>query len=189
MTTSDASRQVRRVPDRVPDASPAFRDVFEENFDYVWNTLRHLGARTADLEDLAQEVFVRVHERFDEYEPSRPVRPWLFAFAFRLVAGHRRLARNRVETIGLPKEPAATGMPADEQMVIGEDRALALAALGSIDVERRAVFVLHELDEVPIPQVADALGIPTNTAYSRLRVARKEFAAAAARLRRARGER
>ena len=172
-----------------PDARPAFREMFEENFDYVWNTLRHLGARTADLEDLAQEVFVRVHERFAEYDASRPVRPWLFAFAFRLVAGQRRLARNRLERIGLGSEPVATALPADQQMALGEDRALALAALDSIDVERRAVFVLHELDEVPIPEVAEALGIPVNTAYSRLRVARVEFAAAASRLRRARGER
>jgi len=53
MTSSHESRQVQRVLSPPPDARPAFREMFEENFDYVWNTLRHLGARTADLEDLA----------------------------------------------------------------------------------------------------------------------------------------
>ena len=56
-----------------------------------------------------------------------------------------------------------------------ELRALIATALESIDMVRRGVFILHELDARPMAEIADALGIPLNTAYSRLRVAREEF--------------
>jgi RNA polymerase sigma-70 factor (ECF subfamily) len=62
-----------------------------------------------------------------------------------------------------------------------------LEALDAIDLDRRAVFVLYEIDGVTMDEIARSLGIPVNTAYSRLRVARGEFAAAVKRLKR--GER
>jgi RNA polymerase sigma-70 factor (ECF subfamily) len=187
MTSVSESRQERGVTLRTSGERSDFRAIFDDNFDYVWNTLRYLGVRTADLEDVTHEVFVRVHQRFDERDPSRAVRPWLFAFAFRVAAGHRRRAHNHNEVVGLTREPPDPAQPLDEQIIAKEERELAFAAVQSIDIDRRAVFVMHELDEIPIPEIATALGIPTNTAYSRLRIARGEFNAAAARLRRVLG--
>jgi RNA polymerase sigma-70 factor (ECF subfamily) len=168
---------------------PEFRALFDEHFDYVWNSLRHLGVRAGDVEDLTQEVFVRIHARLGDYDPARPLRPWIFAFAYRVASDYRRLTRQRLEVVGVRSEPAARTRDAEEQLALREDRALALAALDAVELDRRAVFVLHVLDERPIPEVAEALGIPTNTAYSRLRLAREDFAAAAKRLRAARGDR
>lgn len=51
-------------------------------------------------------------------------------------------------------------------------------ALDVLDLDKRAVFVLHDLDDTPIPEIARALGIAEGTAYSRLRAARSEFTAA-----------
>jgi RNA polymerase sigma-70 factor (ECF subfamily) len=166
-----------------------FRVIFEEHFTYVWNSLRHFGVRTNDLEDLAHEVFFRVHERLDDYEPSRPLRPWLFAFAFRVASAHHRLAHHRAEVTGTESDPADDGLPADEVLIRREERELALQGLAAVELGRRAVLVLHEIDETPIPEIARALGIPTSTAYSRLRLARQDFNAAVKRLRLTRGER
>jgi RNA polymerase sigma-70 factor (ECF subfamily) len=177
------------VQAHAPVAPPDFRTIFEEHFDYVWNSLWHFGVPASDLEDLANEVFLRVHERLDAYDPARPIRPWLFAFAFRVASGHRRLTRRRNEVLDAAPEALDRGVPADEALALRQDAALANRALDAIPLERRAVFVLHELDDVSIPLVAEALGIPTATAYSRLRVARQEFEAAVSRLRRARGDR
>jgi RNA polymerase sigma-70 factor (ECF subfamily) len=171
------------------EVRPAFRAIFEEHFDYVWNTLKHLGVRDADLEDLAHEVFLRVHERIEDYDESRPIKPWLFAFAFRVASGHRRLARHRLEVLGIAVDPHDPSLPADEVLASRRDGELAAAALDSVEIDRRAVFMLHDLDEVPIPQVAAALGIPLGTAYSRLRLAREEFQKSAQRLRLTRGAR
>jgi RNA polymerase sigma-70 factor (ECF subfamily) len=183
------SGQVSAVQARLAVVPPDFRTLFDEHFSYVWNSLRHFGVRSDDLEDLAHEVFLRVHERIGEYDPARPLRPWLFAFAYRVAAAHRRLARHRVEVIGAEVDPPDSGARADEALVDREDGELALKALDAIEIDRRAVFVLHELDGVAIPEVAGALGILTSTAYSRLRLARQEFNVAAKRLRLVRGDR
>jgi RNA polymerase sigma-70 factor (ECF subfamily) len=168
-------------------ARPDLGAVFDEHFDYVWNALRRLGAREADLEDLVQEVFLRVHLRRGQYDATRPIRPWLFGFAFRVAADYRRLARHRVEAPYEPFEAVDPAPPADRHVEGREEHALVQAALEAVELERRAVFVLHDLDEVPVPAIAETLGIPLNTAYSRLRLAREEFAAAAKRLRKATG--
>ena len=54
-----------------------FRTVFDTQFEYVWHTLRRLGVRDADLKDQTQEVFLVVHQLFDDYDRARPIRPWL----------------------------------------------------------------------------------------------------------------
>jgi RNA polymerase sigma-70 factor (ECF subfamily) len=160
--------------------------LFEEQFDYVWDSLRRLGTRPADLEDLVHEVFLRVHGRLSEYDGSRPVRPWLFGFAFRVASEHRRLARHRIEVLDSSSEAVDPGRPADEGVHAGEERALVEQALARVDLDQRAVLLMHDVDEVPIPQVARELGIPVNTAYSRLRLGRESFASAVARLQKAR---
>ena len=174
---------------RAPSLAPELGRIFDEQFAYVWGTLRRLDVREADLEDQAHEVFMRVHARLAEYDPSRPIRPWLFAFAYRVASDYRRLARHRIEVLGAVPETADPGLPADAAIQAAQDRALVTAALDSVEIERRAVLMLHEIDEVPVPQIAQALGIPVGTAYSRLRLARQELAAALARLRKQRGDR
>ena len=181
-----------RRPLRTPDdegRSARFRAVFESNFDYVWLSLRRLGVHERDLEDVAQDLFVRVHGRFDDYDPSRPIRPWLFAFAVRCASDWRRLARHRVEVLGAPSqgEPACGSPGAEAGMAHAEEVALVHQALEQVALERRAVVILYELDEVPMKEIAAALGIPLFTAYSRLRVGREELTAAIRRLQSERG--
>jgi RNA polymerase sigma-70 factor (ECF subfamily) len=167
--------------------TPDLGAIFDEYFDYLWNALRRLGVREADLEDLVHDVFLKIHLRRDDYDSTRPIRPWLFGFAYRVASDYRRLARHRVEVHHSPTEVVDPERPVDERIEIAEERALLDSALESVDIDRRAVLVLHDLDEVPVPSIAEAFGIPLNTAYSRLRLGRAEFAAAAKRLRKVRG--
>ena len=158
------------------------RRIFDGDFDYVWASLRRLGVADRDLEDLSQEVFVQVYRKIDDYDPARPIRPWLFGFTFRCASDWRRRAWRRLEVLGVASEPAATTPGAEETMARAEDVDLALRALECVDIERRAVFILYELDGYPMKEIAESLGIPVFTGYSRLRVAREEFEAAAQRL-------
>ena len=84
------------------------RAVYDEHFDYVWHTLRRLGVRAADLEDLAHDVFVAFHRTRATYDPSRPIRPWLFGIAFRVSSDHRRRARHRYEVVAERDTPDAS---------------------------------------------------------------------------------
>jgi RNA polymerase sigma-70 factor (ECF subfamily) len=160
--------------------------LFDEQFDYLWNTLRRLGVRDADTEDLVHEVFLKIYQRRAQYDPGRPLRPWLFGFAHRVAADYRRLARNRFEVLVTPADAANAPAP-EEGIEARERKALVYAALQSVELERRAVLVMHDLDGVTIPEIARTMEIPVNTAYSRLRLAREDLAAAARRMHKAEG--
>lgn len=162
-----------------------FRDLFAREVSYVYATMRRLGVRESDLPDQTQEVFATVHALLDDFDRSRPVRPWLFGIAYRVASRYKRLACNARE---VPSEIADDALldkaPHPEQRALhAEEIDVAIAALQSIALSRRGVFVMSEIDGVPVPEIARSLDIPVNTAYSRLRLARGEFAAALARLR------
>jgi len=165
-----------------------FAALYEAELTHVWHSLRRFGVRPADLEDLCHDVFVVFYRARHRYDPARPVRPWLSGIAFRVASEHRRRACNRHELPGEPPPLPALDPPADERMALHEEQALVLAALQTLSDERRAVLIMHDLDEQAMPEIAEALGWPLNTAYSRLRLARAEFAAAVQRRRAARRE-
>jgi RNA polymerase sigma-70 factor (ECF subfamily) len=164
------------------DLAAQFEAIFEAELPYVWTSLRRLGVAARDLEDVAHELFLAVYRALPESDTSRPQRPWLFAFAVRFAADYRRLARHRTELLGDKEPPPHHSKSSEELMILADREALVLRALEALDPDRRAVFVLHELDEVPMNDIAVALGIPANTGYSRLRVAREEFVTSVRRL-------
>ncbi|HEY2404628.1 MAG TPA: RNA polymerase sigma factor [Polyangiaceae bacterium] len=168
---------------------PDFETLFQEEVSYVWNVLRRLGVSERDLEDLTQQVFLQVYRQLAQYDPRRPLRPWLFCFALRAASNHRRLSRHRIE-LQVPPPDVADPAPGPDERLIGlEDRELAERALSQVPLERRAVLLLHEVDGQSIPAIADALSMPVNTAYSRLRLARQDYEKSVARLRLQRGDR
>lgn len=166
---------------------PAFRELFDTHFAYVWSVLRRLGVREADVEDRTHEVFLNVHRKLADYDTTRPIRPWLFGFAFRVASHHRRSEQRRREVFGLDvavEDPAAA---ADTQLMKHEERSLLTTALETLNIDQRAVVIMHDWDGEPIPEVARAMGIPLNTAYSRLRHARAALAEAVKRCSKQRG--
>ena len=174
---------VRQVdPDGSKDNEARFRVIFETGFDYIWNTVRRLGVAPSDLEDVSHDVLLDVYRKIDTYDPERPLKPWLFAFSFRAASEYHRRRRVRGE-VRESVEAIDTSPLVEERLVECENRALVATALESLDLDRRAVFVLHDLDDVPVPEIARTLNIPLNTAYSRLRVARERFVKALRRLR------
>jgi RNA polymerase sigma-70 factor (ECF subfamily) len=159
-----------------------FRTIFELEVGYVMRTLRRLGVAPADLEDLAHDVFLAVHQRLDSYDPARALRPWLFGFAFRVASHYRRKAGRETALDHVERVVDAADGP-DALLEKEARRKLVLAGLDAIELSRRAVFVLHELDGVTCEEIARTLAIPVGTAYSRLRLARQDFSAAMNRLR------
>ncbi|MFO0677082.1 MAG: sigma-70 family RNA polymerase sigma factor [Polyangiaceae bacterium] len=171
------------------DDGVPFRALFDAEYRYVHRVLRRLGVRDSDVEDVAHEVFLAVHGKFGQWDRSRPVRPWLFGFAFHAASSWRRSRRHRVEQGGDDVDGIADGLPADEAMARADEARLVALALESVDFERRAILVAHELEEIPVKEIAVTFQLPINTVYSRLRVGRQEFADAVTRIRLRRGER
>jgi RNA polymerase sigma-70 factor (ECF subfamily) len=166
-----------------------FDSVYQSELRYVWNTLRRLGVRARDLEDLTHDVFIVVFRRQEEFQTGRAIRPWLFGISFRIASDYRRSARFQREVEGENIDLADDAPSAEDQVATNESRKLVLEALETLDFDRRAVFVMHDLDGHSMPEIHDVLSVPLNTLYSRLRLARQDFAAAVRRIRARGGER
>jgi RNA polymerase sigma-70 factor (ECF subfamily) len=173
---------LRLVPRPAPSitADEACLGAFQQELDYVHRSLRRLGTSPSEVEDLAQDLFLALRRSWCEYDPSRPLRPYLFAFAFRIAAAHQR-KRHREVALGIGEVDDPRPGP-EETLQSKQARALVLAALNRIPLPRRAVLVMHELDDVPVAEVASVLSIPLFTVYSRLRKARRELETAIRRL-------
>ena len=164
---------------------PSFDAVYAEHFAFVWRTLRRFGVRESHLDDAAQETWVVVHRRLASFEGRSSLRTWLVGIAVRVASDHRRWRRRKDPHDPMPDDPpfAAPGVSPEGAAERAQAARCLDALLDTIPEERRAVFVLTELEGMSAPEVSEALGIPLNTVYSRLRVARSEFETAAARLR------
>ena len=172
---SEALRPSVEAPKEASLLSTELQAIYRAEFHYVFHTLRRLGVRDKELEDVTHDVMLTVHRRLPDYDRSRPLRPWLFGIAYRIATDHKRLARHSREVTGPSMEPADTRRIPDEQLEEEQTRRLVLQALEVIELDRRAILIMHDLDGHRMPEISDELGIPLNTAYSRLRQARKEF--------------
>lgn len=160
-------------------------EAFEREFDYVYETLKRLGAGPSEVEDLAQDVFIVLYRHWRTLDTSRPLRPYLFGVAFRIMCAHRRRRRRETPYPDINIDDDRAG---PEALLQGKEAtALMLAALERVPLSRRAVLVMHELDDVPVSDVARQLSITRFGAYARLRKGRRELAAALRRLTRGKG--
>jgi RNA polymerase sigma-70 factor (ECF subfamily) len=158
------------------------RRIYEEEFTRVWHSLRRHGVPERHLEDAAHEVFTVLYRRLPELDRSRPLGPYLSGIAARVAADLRKRASERYEVPSDQIEQADTGRSPEELLAGAERQRLVGRALEALSHDQRAVFVMHELEGHAIPDVAAALAINLNTAYSRLRLARASFTQAARRL-------
>ena len=172
-------RLVHSGPPLVSRADSCF-DAFEREFDYVFETLRRLGAGPNEVEDLAQDVFMVLHRHWLTFDTSRPLRPYLFGVAFRIVRAHRR---RRARETPRPTITIEDDTASPETLLQSKQATeILLAALKRVPLSRRAVVIMHDLDEVPMDDVARQLSIGRFGAYARLRKGRRELSASVRRL-------
>jgi RNA polymerase sigma-70 factor (ECF subfamily) len=179
LSDSEQSLPTHRGGNPARDARSAdFADIYQTYFDFVWRSLRRLGVIEHELDDVAQEVFLVVHKRLDDFEGRSSVRTWLFGIVLRVASQHRRTARRRPEH-SLPADlPERRSSDPHEATVQAQTRQLVYELLDELDYDKRVVLVLAELEQMTAPEIAESLSLSVNTVYSRLRAARREFEAA-----------
>jgi RNA polymerase sigma-70 factor, ECF subfamily len=172
--TPDSTKALRPALVSVLHAEPerasarcTTRQLFEAHGGFVLRLVRRLGVRASDVEDVTQEVFMIAHRRIADLHGEEQARSWLFGIARRVVANHLRKSNRR-------REQPVTDMPVEasfdpaETLQLNRDRALLERALSRLDPDKRAVFVLFELEGLAMHEIAELVGCPLNTAYSRL---------------------
>lgn len=161
---------------------PSFETVYDEYFKFVWRSLRRLGVPMPALDDAVQEVFLIVHRRLPEFEYRSSLKTWLFGIALN-VSQHaiRSAVRHRKDRLPCPQ--SVDEATPQEALLRAEALGLLYRTLNELSHERRAAFVMAELEQLSAPEIAEATGLPLNTVYSRLRLARRDFEAVLKRLR------
>ncbi len=134
------------------------------------------------MDDATQEVFLIAFQRHREFEGRSSYRTWLYGIAFHVA---KRAARAKARSAEEPFDESwidTTGLSPQEALARAQAVQRLYAVLQELEHDRRAVFVMTELEQMSAPEIAELMGTPLNTVYSRLRAARKDFDAALKRL-------
>jgi RNA polymerase sigma-70 factor (ECF subfamily) len=159
-----------------------FESVYSDHFAFVWRMARRLGVPDASVDDVVQDVFLVLHRRLDEYDGRASVRSWLFGILSLVVNDYRRRHRRKAAPC-VPSPPdwgsdiaAASAEPSPAALAErSEQVALLKRLLELLDDDKRTILVLAYLEQMTVPEIAELLGLNLNTAYSRLRAAKRSF--------------
>lgn len=164
---------------------PPFAEVYRQYFDFVWSSVRHLGIQGAAIDDVVQEVFIVIYAKLPTVQQPESLRSWVYGVVRRTASGYRRARKpDESSSVQVGEIEHAVGSGGATPLEVAEQNAqlqLLASLLDELDEPKREVFILAELEEMPVPEIAQALEIPLNTAYSRLRAARLAFEAGLAR--------
>lgn len=188
VTASSPGKRSRT--DKLHAAPPpkTLAEIFRLHAGFVWRTAHRLGAPEETIDDIVQEVFLVLHRRLEQFDASRgELMTWLYVITRGLVSNQRRAMERYERRLRLVPEPPAC--PEPDQNIEARRAAAAMSSfLDGLDPKKRAIFELVDVEGMPAPLVAEALGVRLNTVYSRLRAARKAFASFAAGYRAGRAE-
>lgn len=123
-------------------------------------------------------MFLVVHRRLGDYDGRAPLRAWIYGICVRAAAAYRKRAHRRHERSEALLPDRSTPAPQGRDVDVARARARLHAVLAELDAGKREVFVLYELEELSMREVAEVLDCPLQTAYSRLLAARKAVTAA-----------
>jgi RNA polymerase sigma-70 factor (ECF subfamily) len=157
-----------------------FETLFAELAPYVLRVLPRMGVAAPDVEDVAQDVFFTVHRALPGFEGRSSVRTWVYGICIRVAGNYRQRAYRRHEQLmAAPDEDAEYVDARTPARDLEARRSLAAldAALSRLSDVQRAVFVLHEVEQLPITEIATALECPKFTVYARLYAARRSVRA------------
>jgi RNA polymerase sigma-70 factor, ECF subfamily len=195
MTTAGDSSNAARLgvvgdassePHPFPTTLPSFQTVYRQYFDFVWSSTRRFGVQPEAMDALVQEVFIVVHSKLEALEKPEALRSWIYGVVRRVASNHRRALQTQTAAgilVGPYAETESNEPTPFERLKTNADLELLASLLAELDEAKREIFALVELDELTVPEAAEVLQIPLNTAYSRLRAARLAFEAALARRR------
>jgi RNA polymerase sigma-70 factor (ECF subfamily) len=164
------------IPPRAASPAPPFQAIYKQYLDFVWSSARHLGAGTDNIDDVVQDVFILIHSKIGTLQRPEALRSWIYGIVRRTVSDYRRSRRTRdAAGASLGAEPKSREPSPLDIAERNADLELLESVLAELDEPKREIFVMVEVLEMTVPEVVQALEIPLNTAYSRLRLARQSF--------------
>jgi RNA polymerase sigma-70 factor (ECF subfamily) len=144
----------------------------------VARAVRRLGVGDSAEQDVTQEVFAAVHRRLPDFEGRSSVKTWVFGIMMGVVRNHRRTRRRKGRGLAIwssvddPSHLADANPDPFELASRRESLALACRLFDQLNDNELATFVMAEIEDMTVPEIAARLNANVNTTYSRLRAAR-----------------
>jgi RNA polymerase sigma-70 factor (ECF subfamily) len=170
------------IPTDEADAARRVDHLVRTELPFVWRLLRRLGLEPADADDAAQQVFIVAARSVRSIEVGRE-RAFLYSTAVRIASRSHRSRRRRRE-VGADTLGDLVSHTTDPERLTAQRQARELldGVLAQMPMDARVVFVLFELEQLTMSEIACALKIPQGTVASRLRRGRAMFQASIAEL-------
>lgn len=173
--TESVAGQLDLARERSTPEAMTPRELFDRHASFVWRTLKYQSVAERDLDDVSQEVFLVIFRRLPEFEPHGSIRAWIYGICIRVAAGYRRSARHRHELLVSETPDAGVEPAASSEVERSATKKMLTAMIQRLDDDKRAVLVLHEIENLSMSEVALIVHCPLKTAYSRLAAARKQM--------------
>src|SRR5215475_12807819 len=166
-----------REKSRPLPAPLTLEDVYRDHFDFVFRQAARLGGPGIDAEDAAQEVFMIVARKLDTFDATSLITTWLYGITLNVVRSLRRRARiRRLFELGQSEEKSEVPVRSIDRAEVVDAHRIAYEILDKIAPKKREVFILAEFEGLSCEEIATLVGTKTETVWSRLHYARKEFA-------------
>jgi RNA polymerase sigma-70 factor (ECF subfamily) len=169
------------TPDSGEPSDLDFDKVYDSMVEYIWNTVCRMGVRGSDRDDVVQEVFVVVFRRLSEFKSRAQLKTWIFEIMVHVVQHyfrtHARKPGDRATEKGTEIQTLVANQdkgPAGELERIEALRVLD-RLLFELDDAKRMVFVLAEIEQMTLAEIAEVVDANVNTVATRLRAARRDF--------------
>jgi RNA polymerase sigma-70 factor (ECF subfamily) len=173
--TVESVQDVAAAEGAVTTAAARLRAMLDQHFEFIWRQLRRLGLSPDLADDAAQQVFIVASRKLEAIVPGRE-RSFLLGTAIRVASDTRRASARRREVAGeLPTDSIDPAPRADELLDHHRARAMLDDVLAKMPIDSRTVFMLFELEEMTMAEIAELLDLPLGTVASRLRRARAQF--------------
>jgi RNA polymerase sigma-70 factor (ECF subfamily) len=149
----------------------SFAEIFEAHAPFLWRAAVGLGVPESEADDVCQEVMLVVHRKLGEFD-GRALKSWLYGICLRVASDYRKKARVRRERPTAEPPDSVLGSTQVEEIDARRAESRLLAVLGELDDDKRDAFVLFEIGELTLREIAEATDTPLQTLYSRLQSAR-----------------
>jgi RNA polymerase sigma-70 factor (ECF subfamily) len=170
---------IEREPSReVPLPQPlTLEEVYRDHFDFVYRQAARLGGPGVDAEDAAQEVFLIVGRKLHTFDSTSLVTTWLYGITLNVVRSLRRRSRiRRLFELGQEREKVEAPVRSIDRAEVADAHRIAYEILDKIAPKKREAFILAEFEDLSCEEIAVITETKTETVWSRLHYARKEFA-------------
>jgi RNA polymerase sigma-70 factor (ECF subfamily) len=176
---ASASGSTLRGPPKGTGLAGGLRELYASHAPLAWRALRRLGVSEVALEDALQDVFLVLHRRMNEFEARASITTWIYGIVLRVAKDYRRAEARHSARLTRLAQQLATELDSvvDPAYAVEHREANQLmhVLLAKLADDLREVLVLVELEDLPLREACQSLGVNQRTGQRRLRAARKEF--------------